>query len=230
MISTKIILASLDCEKWRNGIGSGMQIVKICGIKDLDTLNVAVEAGADAIGFMGYAKSKRFIEAGKLSEILKAARCPGVLKVGVFVNPTLEEVKRYVEAGIEAVQLHGDESESFAIELAKITIVWKALGPKTRAEIDALASYPASKFLVDACSPTGHGGTGLKADWNLARYAVGRLPQPVILAGGLTPENVWQAIQEVKPAGVDVSSGVESAPGIKSHALIRTFIKTARGG
>ena len=202
--------------------------IKICGLKEAADLEAAIEAGADAVGFMAYAKSKRFIDAGRLAALLKGRSLRNVRKVGVFVDPSIDELKRYIDAGIDVIQLHGSETPGVALEAAKLAEVWKAFGPKTREDVEAFAGYPAKRLLVDACSPLERGGTGLKADWSLARFAVARLLQGVILAGGLTPENVAEAIAEVRPSGVDVSSGVESAPGVKDAGLIRAFVKAAK--
>lgn len=202
-------------------------IVKICGLRDASALKAALEAGASAAGFMAYPKSKRFIEADALASLLKSHHCGAVRRVGVFVDPSLDDLKRYVDAGIDVIQLHGSESPEFALEAAKLAETWKAFRPKTREDVDAFKSYPATRLLVDAVSDAGLGGTGIKADWALAQYAVASLSQGVILAGGLTPENVAEAIASVKPAGVDVSSGVESEPGVKDVKLIRAFIKNA---
>lgn len=202
-------------------------IVKICGIRSRESLQAAVEAGAGALGFMAYPKSKRYIPPEELAALLREVEADGVRKVGVFVDPSFEELERYLAAGIDAIQLHGSESAAFAKEAATLAEVWKAFSPRSEAEIDAMRDYPAALALVDAYSPVEKGGSGLKADWTLARYAVEKLPRGAMLAGGLTPENVAAAIAAVKPAGADVSSGVETAPGVKDVKLIKAFVKAA---
>lgn len=203
-------------------------LIKICGLRTIEALKAAEESGADAIGFMAYPKSKRFIAPEDIAALLKEAPLKGVRKAGVFVDPTLDDIKRYLDAGIDLIQLHGSESAGFAREAGKLAEVWKAFGPESDSEIDAMRNYPAAKILVDAFNPREKGGTGTKADWTLARYAAETLPQGAILAGGLTPGNVAEALKAVRPAGVDVSSGVEAAPGVKDAALIRAFVKAAR--
>jgi phosphoribosylanthranilate isomerase len=203
-------------------------IVKICGLRTVDCVEAAVSGGASALGFMAYSKSKRFIEAQALKALLRDAAPGKVLKVGVFVDPSLEELERYMEAGLDVIQLHGHEDASFAEKAAKLAPVWKAFAPANEAAIDRMKDYPASRFLIDAFVPDVLGGAGRLGDWRLARYAVAMLENDVILAGGLKPENVADAVNAVKPAGVDVSSGVESAPGEKSPALIKAFLGACR--
>ena len=201
-------------------------IVKICGLKEEASLRAAIESGANAVGFMAYPKSKRFITPEALKALLKEVPCPEMLKTGVFVNPSLEEIEAYLKAGIDIIQLHGSESRAFALQAAKLAPVWKAFAPKSKKDVEEMAKYPAGRLLIDAGkSGAVKGGSGEKADWDLAAYASEALPERIILAGGLTPENVEEAIRKVKPAGVDVSSGVESAPGVKSPELIRVFVK-----
>jgi len=204
-------------------------IIKICGIRDLASLEASASAGASAIGFMAYAKSKRYISPDDVAALLKAApQSPGLMKVGVFVNPSLDELKLYVKAGINVLQLHGAESPAFALEAQRLARVWKAFAPKTNLDVELMAQYPAEKLLIDAFSPQEHGGTGMRADWSVAAFAAASMPGRIILAGGLSPENVGEALRVVRPAGVDVSSGVENAPGVKSPALIRAFIAEAK--
>lgn len=201
-------------------------IIKICGLREPYAIEAAIEAGANATGFMAWRKSKRHIEPERLAALLKDAPA-GIIRAGVFVDPSLDEIKRYIDAGINVIQLHGSESREFACEAAKLAEVWKAFRPVTQADVKAFAAYPATRLLVDAACANAPGGTGLKADWELAREAAIRLPQGMILAGGLTPANVAEAIAMVKPTGVDVSSGVESAPGVKDAGLIKAFVRNA---
>jgi len=140
----------------------------------------------------------------------------------------MPEVEACLDAGVDVVQLHGDEPPAFARLVAARAEVWRAIRPRSAAGVEAFRGYPATRFLVDAATAEAPGGTGAVADWTLARRAVETLGAPVLLAGGLSPENVAGAIAAVGPWGVDVSSGVESAPGVKDHARIRRFIAAAR--
>jgi phosphoribosylanthranilate isomerase len=202
--------------------------VKICGLKDQASLEAAIEGGAGAVGFMAYPKSKRYIAAPDLERLLKACPAKGVLKAGVFVNPSREELERYLALGLDVLQLHGAESAALASSLAGRAEIWKAFAPTDREGVDAMDSYPASKLLIDAACGRHYGGQGHLADWELAAYAAKKWPGRLLLAGGLTPHNVAEAIAKVAPAGVDVSSGVESEPGVKSPDLIRDFLKAVR--
>jgi phosphoribosylanthranilate isomerase len=201
--------------------------VKICGITRQDDAAAAVAAGADALGFVAWPRSRRHI-APDQAGLIMAALPSGIRRVGVFVDPTVAEIAAYLAAGIDVVQLHGGESAKFAREVALQAEVWKAICPKDIADVAAFGDYPAARFLIDAGGPTAPGGTGQTADWDLARRADGILSAPVLLAGGLTPENLAAAVAAVRPWGVDVSSGVEESPGIKSSARIRAFLSTAR--
>jgi len=202
--------------------------IKICGLRDAQSLEAALEAGANAIGILAAPKSRRFISPKDAKELLSLFKDAKALKVGVFVDPTLDEVLSYVDAGIDVVQLHGLESPEFGCAVSAFAKVWRALSPRSREEIDAAAEFPCSAFLIDSYSPAARGGTGQKGDWGLAAYAVGRLKKPLILAGGLNAENVGAAIAETRPSGVDVSSGVENLHGVKSPALVKAFVAAAR--
>ncbi|MDA8189667.1 MAG: phosphoribosylanthranilate isomerase [Dehalococcoidales bacterium] len=199
--------------------------VKICGITSLDDALVAVDAGADALGFVFYASSSRTIAPEVAADIV-ANLPPFVSKVGVFVDSDLETV-RQIESfcHLDMVQLHGDESPGFCAALFPKVI--KAFGMRGRSTLDALASYRVPAYLLDAYSPEMVGGTGKAFDWELAREATGL--GRVILAGGLTPLNVRQAIESVGPYGVDVSTGVESSPGKKDAALVHAFVRAVKG-
>jgi phosphoribosylanthranilate isomerase len=139
----------------------------------------------------------------------------------VFVNPDLDAVQRYVESGADVIQLHGDETAEFAVKAAKFAEVWKAIRPKNREDVLEYRGYPASRILIDSSEGGGYGGTGSKVDWDLARFAVANIGLPLILAGGLNPDNVAEAICAVRPFGIDLSSGVETSPGIKDRSRIR---------
>ncbi len=201
--------------------------VKICGIVRCEDGLAAVAAGADAVGFVAWPRSRRHVAPEQVAGL--AGALPGrVRRVGVFVDPAIAEVEAYLAAGIDVVQLHGDEPPRFARQVAARAEVWKAIRPRHPAEVDSFRGYPATRFLVDAAAPGAPGGTGTVADWQLARHAVEILGVPVLLAGGLSPDNVAEAIAAVGPWGVDVSSGVETAPGRKDHARIHRFIAAVR--
>ena len=195
--------------------------VKVCGITRVDDALLASDLGASAIGFVFWPRSPRYLAPAEARGI--AARLPGdVAPVGVFVDPSAEEVRQVVEeAGLAAVQLHGDEPPAFCRELPYRVI--KAVGVDgvagTRA---AVAAVPAdATVLLDARDPERRGGTGRTVDWEIAAaVAAGRR---VFLAGGLGASNVRAAIRTVRPYGLDVSSGVESAPGRKDPARLRAF-------
>ncbi len=207
--------------------GKSKLIVKICGITRAEDAVFAYECGADALGFIAYPKSPRFIKASSVKEI--AGEIPGnVLKAAVFVNPTIDEVKEYVAAGVNVIQLHGDETAEFAEEVAKFAVVWKALRPENRNDVLKYRDYPADKFLVDTFCGNAYGGTGKTADWDSAKFAVENLNKPVILAGGLNPANIAEAVKSVLPYGIDVSSGVESSPGVKDHGKLTLLFSEIR--
>ncbi|HEU4597889.1 MAG TPA: phosphoribosylanthranilate isomerase [Pyrinomonadaceae bacterium] len=202
--------------------------VKICGITNEEDALAAVEAGADALGFNFYRRSPRYVSPQAARRIVE--RVPErVLCVGVFVNEEAEEVRRVVtEAGLGAAQLHGDETADYCRGLmCGMTI--KALRVGEGFDIGRVAQAGADAVLLDAFSGEAFGGTGRTFDWDLARRACELVPK-LFLAGGLTPSNVADAVRAVRPFAVDVCSGVESAPGRKSPALVKDFIASARGG
>ncbi len=199
--------------------------VKICGITNLDDALAAVEAGADALGFVFFEKSPRHVNPMQASAII-AKLPPFVLTVGLFVNEEAEQVNWTADfCGLDIVQLHGDEEPEYCPEIRRRMI--KAFRVKDAASLVSLQRYSVAGYLLDAWSPAALGGTGETFNWDLAREvaAGGRL----ILAGGLTPDNVRQAVEQVRPYGVDVSSGVEAAPGKKDHGKVREFIRNAKG-
>jgi phosphoribosylanthranilate isomerase len=204
--------------------------VKICGITSVADGQMAAEAGADMIGLMFYDQSPRHITLLQAVEISRALS-PYVLKVGVFVNPDEAFVLRAIsECGLNLLQFHGDEPSDFCTQFGVFNI--KALRVRDAASIQALENFDTDAFLLDAHSKSGLGGTGEKFNWDLA-IAAQRYNKPIFLAGGLTPENVAAAVTKVRPFAVDVSSGVESAPGKKDAAKVRSFIaaaKSASGG
>lgn len=202
--------------------------VKICGITNLEDAAVSVEAGADALGFIFFRKSPRYVEPLLAKQIIETLP-PLVVPVGVFVNQDLSTVRSIMDScGLALAQLHGEETAVYCQELARP--VMKALRLKDSTSFLALAEYQGRAgvrgFVVDACSETAYGGTGKVANWTLAAEAA--RAAVVLLAGGLTPDNVPDAVNTVKPYGVDVSSGVEISPGKKDHAKIRAFLDAVR--
>jgi phosphoribosylanthranilate isomerase len=202
--------------------------IKICGITNADDALAAVEAGADALGFVCYRKSPRYVEAEIIKRIV-AGLPPFVLPVGVFVNEEMQTVRDLMDScGLVLAQLHGDETASYCESLGRPVI--RAIRLRNRGTLLHLAEYKGRAgvrgFVVEAFSEETYGGTGQVADWSLAVEAANTAP--IFLAGGLTPENVHEAILKVRPYGVDVSSGVEAGPGKKDHEKIRAFIRAAR--
>ena len=202
--------------------------VKICGITNADDARAAVEAGADAVGFIFYEKSPRYVVPAVAARIV-ADLPPLILPVGVFVNEGLATVRSIMDScGLALAQLHGDENASYCHDLSRPAI--KGLRLKDRASMLALAEYQGRGgvrgFVLDRFSEAAYGGTGQVTDWHLAAEMA--KSTCVLLAGGLTPENVTEAIRAVRPYGVDVSSGVESAPGKKDHAKIFAFLDAVR--
>jgi phosphoribosylanthranilate isomerase len=199
--------------------------VKICGITNLPDAQVAVGAGADALGFNFYDKSPRYVPPATAAEI---SRClpPYTLRVGVFVNPPEEFVRRAIgECGLNLLQFHGNEPPEFCTQFGLMSM--KAFRVRDAGSLKELPKYRTDAWLLDAYASDTFGGTGEKFNWRLAAE-VPRPGKPFFLAGGLTPENVAEAIRQVQPFGVDVSSGVESSPGSKDQGKVRSFIKSAK--
>ncbi len=202
--------------------------VKICGITNLSDARAAVDAGADALGFNFFKGSPRYLTPLTARSIIRSLPS-NVLCVGVFVNETREAVESaVVESGIGAVQLHGDEPPEFCELLNEVRVI-KAFRGREGFDPRIVARYRVEAILFDAYAPGAWGGTGQACDWGLARGVRAVVPK-MYLAGGLTPETVREAIATVEPFAVDVCSGVESAPGVKDHALVRRFVEAARGG
>jgi phosphoribosylanthranilate isomerase len=198
--------------------------VKICGITSLDDALACVDAGADAIGFDFWPQSKRHIAVDAAAAIAKRLP-PNVRTVGVFVNPGEDDVDRAFASGaIDLAQLHGDETPDFCRRFAGRYI--KAVRLVDATSLERLAQYSCDLALVDADAPH-YGGSGQRADVVLAAEVAAA--RRVILAGGLTPENVAEAIAAVKPYGVDVAGGVEREPGVKDWIKVAAFVKEAKG-
>ena len=199
--------------------------VKICGITNLDDAQVAVEAQADALGFVFYEKSPRFLTIAAAAAI--AEQMPGfVMRVGVFVNALKETVVRATgECGLNLLQFHGSEPPEYCSQFGLMNM--KAFRMRDAGTLKEMAKYQTNAWLLDAYSPEVVGGTGEKFNWDLAIEAQ-KFGKPIFLAGGLTPENVAEAVRKVRPFGVDVSGGVEISPGKKDHAKMLAFVKAAK--
>jgi phosphoribosylanthranilate isomerase len=198
--------------------------VKICGITNAEDALMAVEAGADALGFVFYDKSPRCVAPEKAAEIIKALP-PFVTMVGLFVNADPHFVNTTVERCLlDRVQLHGDESPEFCSRIVRPVV--KVFRIKGEASLLPMKDYHVSGYLLDAYSPDAYGGTGMTFNWEIAKTA--KRHGPIILAGGLTPDNVRQAVEAVKPYAVDVSSGVEAAPGRKDAVKVSKFIQNVK--
>jgi phosphoribosylanthranilate isomerase len=200
-------------------------IVKICGITNIADGLAAAEAGADAIGLMFHEASPRHVTMQVAAEIVRQLP-PFIIKVGVFADPPEELVLRAIgDCGLNLAQFHGNETPEFCGLFPVMTI--KAFRIQNADSLKALPAYHTDAWLLDAYVKDKLGGTGAKFNWDLAIEAqkLGRL---IFLAGGLTPENVGEAVHKVHPYAVDVSSGVESAPGKKDHDKVRAFIKAAK--
>ena len=199
--------------------------VKICGITNVPDARAAVEAGADALGFVFYEQSPRWVSTEVAASIAQQLP-PFVMKVGVFVNAPPDLVTRAAAAcGLNLLQFHGDEPPDYCLQFGLMSM--KAFRVCDAASLEGLRDYPTDAWLLDAHNPTQAGGTGQSFDWDLALLArtSGR---PFFLAGGLTPANVAGAIRRVRPFGVDVSSGVEVAPGRKDHTKVKNFVTAAK--
>jgi phosphoribosylanthranilate isomerase len=206
-----------------------MTKVKICGVTRLGDAELAVELGAWAIGLNHWEQSPRCVDPARAAEIGQAMkrRCE---VAGVFVNPTLDEVAEAVEnETLTMVQLHGEEGPSFCAEVRRRTgaKVIKALRVRSAADVQAAEAYRTDFHMFDAHQAGTPGGTGESFDWELASGR--RSKVPLILAGGLRPENVAEAISVVRPFAVDIASGVESEPGIKDPALLEALFEAVRG-
>lgn len=198
--------------------------IKICGITNLEDALMAVEAGADALGFVFFRGSPRYISPEGAAAVI-CRLPPFVQTVGLFVNEELATVNSVADrCGLDIVQLHGEETPDFCHAVKRRVI--KAFRVKDASTLDDMANYRVAAPLLDAWSPAAHGGTGTTFNWEIAARAAAS--QPIILAGGLTPENIAGAIAAVRPYAVDVSSGVESTPGKKDAGLIRSFIRSCR--
>ncbi len=199
--------------------------VKICGITNIEDALHAVQAGADALGFVFSEESPRYVFPEQAASIIKELP-PFVQAVGLFVNADSEFVNATAEqCRLDMLQLHGDESPEYCDHVARRVI--KAFRVKDITSLDPIKNYRVAGILLDAYSPKAYGGTGMTFNWDVAKEA--EKYGPIILAGGLGPDNVRQAVEKVRPYAVDVSGGVEAAPGKKDSEKIREFITRAKG-
>ena len=200
--------------------------IKICGITNLADAQLAVELGADALGFIFYRQTKRWIAPAVAAEIC-AEIPPFVAKVGVFVNESKAGIQQVLTAcQLDVVQLHGEESPDFCQRFQPKVI--KAIRVRDMDSLRTAAEYDVDALLLDTYTAEQRGGTGQTFDWTLAQQAKTVLHPPLILSGGLTPENVGTAIRQVAPFAVDVASGVESEPGRKDPDKLRRFFEAVR--
>jgi len=204
--------------------------IKICGITNVDDARLSVELGADALGFNFYEKSPRYITpdgAHKICEKLSG----GALKVGVFVNESLDEILEIAKAvRLDAVQLHGEEPPEFSADLKRASdlMVIKAFRVSSDFLPESLLAYEVDAILLDAFSRNAHGGTGHTFDWEIAKSVSTNFPK-MFLAGGISPANIADAINTVAPYGIDACSGLESSPGFKDERKLREFFAKANG-
>jgi phosphoribosylanthranilate isomerase len=217
-----------------------MTRVKICGLTNLEDALAAAEAGSDLLGFNFHKESPRYIEPGSCRAITAVIRqhFPAIMLVGVFVNEPVTGIRQILKfSDLDLAQLHGDEAAETLATLAPQA--FKAMRPRLEARVEeapaildevrafaAMRGGVAPAVLIDAAVTGQYGGSGQLADWTLARAISSEMP--MLLAGGLRPENVGAAVREVTPWGVDVASGVESSPGCKDRERMRAFIGEVR--
>jgi len=203
-----------------------MTLVKICGITNLDDALAAVDAGADALGFNFYARSPRHITPEAARAIIDSLPA-AVLTVGVFVNEALETVEESTStAGISALQLHGTESAEYCKALKGRYLI-KVFATSGEFKRETVLDYDVQAIMLDAFDKETFGGTGKRSDWAIARKTRELFPR-LFLAGGLSAENVGEAIDAVRPYAVDACSLLEHTPGQKDHARVRDFVKAVR--
>lgn len=201
--------------------------VKICGITRKEDGVIALELGADALGLNFFPRSPRYLDLGT-ARTLVSGLPPFGLRVGIFVDPSFETVMEVAKSvRLDTIQLHGRETPEFAEDIRNEGFrVWKVVKVAGAKSLQGFVDYPCDALLLDTCDPSSPGGTGKSFDWNLLHEW--EAPLPWILSGGLTPETVSEAVLRLSLTGVDVASGIESAPGIKDHELMRAFIQRAK--
>lgn len=203
-----------------------MTRIKICGITNKIDALAAVELSVDSLGFVFYKKSKRYVTPAKAEDIINELP-PSIGKVGVFVDEKREDVIRIAEdAGLDILQFHGSETPEYCSSFKEKYKVIKAFRLKTKDDLKDVNSFDTDYYLFDTYENGSAGGTGKRFDWAILKDF--EILRPMILSGGLDPENVERAIKEVAPYGLDVSSGVESAPGKKDIKLLKKFVENVR--
>jgi phosphoribosylanthranilate isomerase len=205
-----------------------MTLVKICGITNLDDALAAVEAGADALGFNFYKSSPRYITPQNAREIIEQLP-QTILTVGVFVNEeSPDDVRKMAnEAGIRALQLHGDESPEYCHNLAVDHYVIKTFAVQADFDLQLAQTYKVQAIMLDTKDNSLRGGTGRVFDWSVAQKVRPLIPK-LYLAGGLSPENVAEAVATVRPYAVDACSALEIVPGRKNNERTRAFVEVVR--
>lgn len=204
-----------------------MTLIKICGITNLDDAFAAVSAGADALGFNFYKPSPRYITPRRAREIIDQLP-ESLLTVGVFVNEEPDAVRTIAnEAGMRALQLHGDESPEYCRELAADYYVIKTFAVSGTFDIQTTKAYEVEAIMLDTKHNSVRGGTGQVFDWSVAQRLRPTIPK-LFLAGGLSPENIENAIKTVRPFAVDACSALEERPGKKNPDRLRVFVNTVR--
>ncbi len=199
--------------------------VKICGITNVSDALTAADAGADMLGFVFDDRSPRHVSTRAAAGMVQQLP-PFIVRVGVFVDAPEDLVMRAIgDCGLNLLQFHGNETPEYCAQFGLMSL--KAFRVRDADSLRALAGFATDAWLLDAYSPDKPGGTGESFDWDLALEAT-KIGRPIFLAGGLTPENVAEAVRKVRPYAVDVSSGVEAAPGRKDPAKVRAFIKAAK--
>jgi phosphoribosylanthranilate isomerase len=202
-----------------------MTLIKICGITNLNDAHAAVAAGADALGFNFYKPSPRYIAPETAREIIDTLP-DSILTVGVFVNEESPEAVKAIanRSGVKAVQLHGDESPDYCRALNSVI---KNFSVSNDFDVNQIRAYEVDAIMLDTKDNRLHGGTGRVFDWSIAQR-VSRIVPKLYLAGGLSPENVSEAIEMVQPYAVDACSSLEDKPGIKNHERMRIFVSAVR--
>lgn len=200
--------------------------IKICGITNDEDARVAVDAGCDALGFVFYRKSPRYIKPGDALKIIRQLPAH-IIKIGVFVNSREESIRRIARlCDLDMLQFHGDESPEFCRRFKGYKVI-KAFRIKDRIDLDKVCSYKTFAYLFDTFAKARFGGTGRNFNWKLIKD-IGNIKCPIFLSGGLNEKNVKEAVKVVRPDWVDVSSSLETSPGKKDHLKVKRFIKAVK--
>ena len=195
--------------------------IKICGITNMEDASFVATCGADAIGFIFYQKSPRYVAPEKVKKIIDTIPTE-ITKIGVFVNHDVAEVKQTIDyCALDLVQFHGDEPPAYCGQFPRSHVI-KTFAPRTEDDLSKIREYQVKAILVDAHDPVRYGGTGRQADWRLAAKV--KATHPLILAGGLSMANIKEAAEQSSPHAVDISSGVEIEPGKKDHQKVKAII------